>query len=66
MPQDKIILSDCEKQEKLQEFQEWIKTQPQLPQNIGKLSENFNVRKIIIINLFLNRETFVTAISKDI
>lgn len=66
MSQDKNELSDCERQEKLHEFQEWIKTQPQLPQNIGKLSENFNVRKIIIINLFLNRETFVTAISKDI
>lgn len=44
MPQDKIELTDCEMQEKLSEFQEWIKTQPQLPQNIGKLSENFGVQ----------------------
>ena len=67
MPQqDKIDFSDFEKQEKLSKLQQWIKTQPQLPQNIGKLSENFDVKKIILMNLFLYRETFVIAISKDI
>lgn len=44
MPQDTNEIIDCERQEKLGEFQEWIKTQPQLPQNIGKLSENFAVK----------------------
>lgn len=44
MPQDKIEFTNFERQEKLSEFQEWIKTQPHFPQNIGKLSENFSVQ----------------------
>lgn len=41
MSHNKIDLNNCERQEKLLELQEWIETQPQLPQNIGILSENF-------------------------
>ena len=36
MTHQRVIISDQEMDFKLQEFQEWIKNQPELPQNIGK------------------------------
>lgn len=36
MTQQSVKISEQKMESKLQEFHEWIKTQPELPQNIGK------------------------------
>lgn len=35
MSRKNVILSESEMSEKVRDFREWIKTQPDLPQNIG-------------------------------
>lgn len=39
MSRHSVNLSEKEIEDKIQEFQDWIKDQPQLPQNLGNLLE---------------------------
>lgn len=46
MPRKSVILLDAEMDEKVEEFREWIKSEPDLPQNIGRRKKNsYNGRK---------------------
>lgn len=39
------MLIDSEMDEKIIEFRKWIKIQPHMPQDIGKIIKNFNLKK---------------------
>jgi hypothetical protein len=39
MPRKSVILSQEEKDKKIEEFREWIKNEPDLPQNIGRIKK---------------------------
>jgi hypothetical protein len=51
MSRPKVNLNEKEIEEKIQEFQEWIKNQPQLPQNLGRKINS----KIMTLNKRLKR-----------
>lgn len=36
-----VELSQCEMDERLEEFQNWLHTQPDLPQHLGNVQNNF-------------------------
>lgn len=52
MTHQKVTISDEEMELKLEDFQEWIKNQPELPQNIGKTNhQNTKYFNLILFNL---------------
>lgn len=65
MTHQRIIISEEEMDSKLQEFQEWIKNQPELPQNIGKIKTSIT-KDFNLINVSICRETFTTSLFENL